>query len=179
MAHQLRSEVNSFNCRPHQVVVARQELALKLAEVAMTWSALENSFALLYGLLMGSTEVAPGVNIDEAAIEIFETLEVMPKRIQLLRVLANRRLKQHGEVLKELDALIILIKAAAGRRNTLIHGYWCIANEYPDELILVSGTHRTRLAYGPSDFEKALGDIEIADTSITKIIRTIQALGAE
>lgn len=159
MAHQVKigTSVHSGG----RQVLQRPSLAALLGAVAAEWASLESWVMHLYGFLMGVyLPRVPGFEppIHPVALQVFDTLETQRLRLELLRKLANWVIKD-ADLLSELDEVVLdSLRKAAKLRNTLVHGQWGIATEYPNALILLP-TFGHQLAYQESDFNEAIDKI--------------------
>lgn len=159
MAHQIKIGILVHS--GGRQILQRPSLAALLGAVAAEWASLESWVMNLYAFLMGVyLPRMPGFEppIHPVALQVFDTLETQRLRLELLRKLANWIIKDPA-LLEELDKVVIdSIRKAAKLRNTLVHGQWGIAAEYPDALILLP-TFGHQLAYHESDFNEAIDKI--------------------
>ena len=105
------------------------------------------------------------LRVSPVAFQVFDTLETLHLRLELLRKLAEWLIKD-AALLKELGAAIDSIRKAAKLRNTLVHGQWGIAVEYEDALILIP-IFGHQLAYRESDFNDAIDKIMNANKAVS------------
>src|SRR5262249_48611259 len=156
MAHQLRPDVTRFRAGP-KILLDRPRMASLLGVVVSAWSTLEEQMAMLYGHLLGlrlPIPVPPGYKPpnDPLGRQIFDVLETLRHRLELLEAIAKWTFDRHPALLKRLQGEVFpAIRNAAKLRNAIVHGVWQIADEYPDALIL---DHR--LVYEESDFNEAV-----------------------
>jgi hypothetical protein len=166
MAH--RVKIGTSVTSGARQVLQRPSLASLLGAVAAEWTSLESRVMQLYALLMGDyLPEIPGLGTPwhPVAFQVFDTLETQRLRLALLRKLAKWVINE-PVLLKELDEVVLeSIKKAAKLRNTLIHGQWGIATEYPDALILLP-TFGHQLAYHESDFNEGIDKIIEATKSV-------------
>ncbi len=87
-------------------------------------------------------------------------------RLDLLEKLADWVVKEPTLTTELKDSVIPSITKAGKVRNTLVHGRWGIAAEYPEALILLPFFGH-KLVYEESDFDEAA----------TRIADAVQAIG--
>jgi len=167
MAHQATAgtHVELLNRR----LLKRPELAALIGVIASQWAELESDLTFLYATLLG--KYLPHIQEDgppthPIGFQIFDALENLHKRTQLIERLAEE-LIVNEDLVKELkDVLLPLIKNAGRRRNDLIHAYWGTNDNYPDALIRIS-VSEPWMIYKASDFNEAIDLIIRSSNAIT------------
>lgn len=112
----------------------------------------------LYAYLMGlylprMPDFEPPIH--PVALQIFDTLETLRLRLNLLRKLGGWVLKDEALERELNDTILISIERAAKLRNVMLHAEWGVAPEYPDALILLP-TFGHQMAYIEADFQEAI-----------------------
>ncbi|MEJ2230482.1 MAG: hypothetical protein P8X46_04785, partial [Nitrospirales bacterium] len=118
----------------------RPGLAALLGDIAAEWALLEGRVMNLYAYLMGIyLPRMPGFEppIHPVALQVFDTLETLRLRLDLLGKLGGWVLKNDALVRELKDTVVSSIKDVAKLRNTMLHAKWGIAPEYHDALILL------------------------------------------
>ena len=154
-----------------RLLLRRPKLAQLLAVVASEWVSVEIGLTFLYATLLGKYlphNQRQGPPIHPIGFQIFDALESLRKRLQLIERLAET-LVTKKVLIKELEKkLIPLIRKAGDRRNDLVHGYWGINDsKYPNALMLIRAPGDF-VIYEESDFNEAIALIESADDAVTE-----------
>lgn len=151
-------------------ILKRPRLALRLAVIASEWVSVEIALTFLYGTLLGKYlphNQRKGPPIHSAAFQIFDSVESVNRRTELIQKLAETLITRKT-IIKELkETLIPLVKKACTRRNTFIHAYWGTNDKYPDALFLIRKPGDFMI-YEESDFTEAIDLIIAADHAIAK-----------
>lgn len=166
MAHQIKSGISVMH--GSRMILERPGLAALLGGIAAEWALLEGSVMNLYAFLMGVyLPHMPGFEppLHPVALQVFDTLETLRLRLNLLRKLSNWVLKNEGLLSELNDTVMSSIERAAKLRNTMLHAKWGIAPEYPDALILVP-TFGHKMVYEVTDFQDAIERIDEARSSL-------------
>lgn len=166
MAHQIKSDI-SVTHGP-RMILQRPGLAALLGDIAAEWALLEGRVMNLYGYLMGVyLPRMPGFEppVHPVALQVFDTLETLRLRNNLLQKLGDWVLKNDALVRELKGTMVSSIKDAAKLRNTMLHAKWGIAPEYPDALILLP-TFGRQMASKEADFQEAIDRIVEARSSL-------------
>ena len=104
MAHQKKSSVTQFrHLNGAKFILERPKLAALLGAVAAEWASLESGILDVYSFLMGvSLPRPPGPEVvsHQAAFQVFDTLETLHLRLELLRKLAQSVILNNEELSK-------------------------------------------------------------------------------
>lgn len=101
-------------------------------------------------------------------MQIFQALESIHKRTDLLHKLASTLITKKSLIAELKDDLVPQIKKAGCRRNDLVHAYWGINDEeYPDAVLLIK-TPGKFMVYKESDFNEVLDLIIATDKAVCK-----------
>lgn len=150
------------------MVLQRHALAALLGAVTAEWALLEGHVMHLYAYLMGVyLPRSPGYEppIHPVALQVFDTLETLRLRMNLLRKLGSWVLKSEA-LERELNETVIgSIERASKMRNSMLHAKWGIAPEYPDALILLP-TFGHPMVYSEGDFQEAIDRIAEARSQL-------------
>ena len=169
MAHLAKSSAHVE--LPDKRLLKRPHLAILLGLVASEWANLENTLSFLYATLLGKYlphNQRQGPPIHPIGLQIFETLENLNKRTQLLQKLSDTLITNESLILEMKKDLIPKIKKAGSLRATLVHAFWGINDtEYPDALLLVKAPGKF-LVYEESDFNNTIDFIMATENAIYK-----------
>ncbi len=153
----------------NRALLRRKELAALLGVIASEWASVELAMTYLYATMLGKYlphNQRKGPPEHPIAFQIFDSLENTHKRLQLLDKLLNAVVTKKALRKEFKERTQPLIKKAADRRNSLIHSYWGVNDDYPRGLIRVC-INKPRELYEASDFNEAINLIISADASIT------------
>ena len=175
MAHQVKSGI-TVRSGP-RIVLERPRLAALLGGAAAEWATLEGRVMALYAYLMGL--YLPRVEgfsppTHPVARQVFDALAALRLRLDLLQRLADWVVKEPALSAELKDLVIPSITNAGKLRNTLVHGQWGVATEYPEALILLP-TFGHRLVYEESDFDEAIARIADASQTVGNFERKARA----
>lgn len=148
-------------------LLKRPELAALIGSICSDWAYLESSLRMFYAHLMGVyLDPTPGYELPShpVANQIFEEIQTINSRIQLVRKLAEWVIKDEQQKNEVLDVLDKLKKAGKGR-NTVAHAVWGICDSEPDALILLP-TFGHKLIYKKRDFETIIEQIKSANKEL-------------
>ena len=165
MAHQIKSGITVQSGPRH--VLKRPALAALLGSIAAEWGSLEDRITFFYAYLMGRyLPRTPGFSppIHPVALQVFDVLETLRKRLELIESLGAWVIKNDALVQELRDTVMPAILRASKLRNEYLHAHWGVADEYPDALILLP-IFGNNMACEESDFNEAINRI-IAATDI-------------
>ncbi|MEP0546007.1 MAG: hypothetical protein ABJF88_03680 [Rhodothermales bacterium] len=169
MAHRTKSGI-TVQAGP-RMILQRPQMAALLGTVAAEWSLLERWITSLYAYLMGVyLPRTPGFfpPVHPVALQVFDTLQTLHLRLELLTKLADWVVKDDG-LREELKGPVVAsIRRAAKDRNKWVHAQWGIAPEYPDSLIFMP-TFGHQLVVSESDLNEAIDRIIGARDVIGKL----------
>ena len=109
-------------------VAIRPELAVQIAMIVTGWTRVEQILAQLFVQLLGSHA--------RAGITMYLALSGSGSQFAVLRAIASDALS--GELRDKLEAVLILYRKTAKRRNAVVHGLWDVSLEHPDALVWCS-----------------------------------------
>lgn len=153
-------ELRSYSM-PNQALLARPKLAAFVGAIASEWTQVEqNLAALLAGAFGTTTRNADGafsINnnwLGQAAISKSETIRV---RLKILDATLGELLR--GTSVEEgWTAIRNELTSRSKERNKIVHAVWALADELPDDLLMVEASGRL-LRYRGADFQDALNRI--------------------
>jgi hypothetical protein len=137
-------------------VLQKPALAAQGLNVCANWALIEKDLMELYSLLMGTYLITfPGFEPPNhpVAYQVFDTLNNLQARLDLLLALAKWRAGKDAAEKLELD-IIPKLRNRFAERSAIAHGVWGICGKYPDALILMR-TFDGHLIYREHDFKQA------------------------
>ncbi len=152
--------------RPRAVLSAPGSAAL-IGAICGAWSQTETLLALVFSkLVVGHRHFS-----DSTDITLVEVLDSIPNFVQKRRIIlaASKRVLS-GAQHSRLESLLKRIQHLQDARNNIVHGRWCVSEDYPGGLV-----HAKQLAYfgnakvySPGHFveileviEEATGDLKL------------------
>lgn len=137
-------------------ILQRPDLAAHIGNVCASWALVEYDMVSLYALLMGSYLPAPEPGwsppAHPVAFQIFDALNALAPRIDLLERLCKwRATPQESEHFER--TLKPEIRSRFRERSIVAHGLWAINKDEKDALILVN-TFGENHIYKAHDFEQ-------------------------
>ena len=169
MAHQAAS--NAHFELDEKVILRRPELAKLLGVLASEWANAEMGLSFLFATLLGKYlphNQRKGPPIHPAGMQIFDAIESLNKRLQLIQDLVDTLLTKKSLVREFKKDIVLLVRKAGGRRNEFIHAYWGVNDEkYPHALMRARGIGDF-LIYEESDFNEAISLCIAADNAVAE-----------
>jgi hypothetical protein len=120
---------------PEPLFQERPRLAALLGCVANAWAVVETKMANEFQYLL-SMRTLPSA--DDAADELFDSTNIVPQKIQLLRAVHNVRVRDE-EMQRRFNAVADTVRSAYEERSRLLHSAWGVSDHpaYKESIIKV------------------------------------------
>ncbi|MEP3279380.1 MAG: hypothetical protein ABJN26_25450 [Stappiaceae bacterium] len=136
-----------------QTVLERPQLAALLGAITAEWGTIENLVADIFNIVSLSKPIPIAARSkSELANLIFSHFRNFSSQIELIK--SVMKLRVDNEVISEFDQLSREIRSRSKMRNDLVHTKWHVSDDYPEDLIKISGKYWIR--YTEPDLQEIL-----------------------
>ena len=139
---------------PRRFALQRPKCAVLISTAVLEWAHVERALSTMFSVAITPQTVDTSGSVTTSrlwtAVAVMSEMESLHMRLKIVKRTLISLVPD--DLAAQWEGLEKQLRARARERNTLAHGIWSYADEYPDDLLLEEDDGRV-LRYTPKDFE--------------------------
>jgi hypothetical protein len=160
---------------PRRFALSRPECAVLIATAVLEWAHVERALSTMFSVAITPQTVDATGQVSTSrlwtAVAVMSEMDSLHMRIKIIKRTLVSLLPD--DLSNQWDGLEKQLRARAKERNTLAHGLWSFADEYPADLLLEEEDGRV-LRYTKKDFEDVVTRICDLNSEVYAFLLRIQ-----